>query len=344
MDQKKALPLNESLSYAEQALALMQQHHIEPIPENYTIWFHYSQGKNADLIREIDNLIQNGLGFSQEISSYLHNKFIMPSASQKIIDDTAANSGQVLMDVLHIISEFGNETHEYNKNVDGYLQKISLQFEDQNIRSVIGELVKSTAHLRESGKKLSKKLEESAHEIVTLKKDLEQVVVESQRDFLTGAYNRKTFEKYADEQIPLAKQSGQELCLFMIDIDHFKRFNDRFGHLLGDEVLKTVARTLINILKGQDMVARFGGEEFIVILPATPMEGAVKVAEAIRSTIATRELKRKDNGETFGTITVSLGIARLHHETDTLPLLIKRADKAMYVSKENGRNRATCES
>jgi diguanylate cyclase len=198
--------------------------------------------------------------------------------------------------------------------------------------------------MKQRGEKISQKLEESTKEITELKKDLQQVTIESQRDFLTGVFNRKAFEQYVDTQIALAKEKHTELCLLILDIDHFKQFNDRFGHLIGDEVLKIVARSLTDILKGRDVVARFGGEEFIVILPETPIEGAMKVANMIRTAIADRQLKRKDTGKSYGTITVSAGVARFRPETDTLPVLIKRADDAMYVSKRNGRNRVTCEA
>ncbi len=202
----------------------------------------------------------------------------------------------------------------------------------------------ATSNLKKSGDKINEKLEESKKEINTLKKDLQQVTIESQRDFLTGVFNRKAFEKFVDEQMVSSVQTKQDLCLLMIDIDHFKQFNDRFGHLLGDEVLKIVARTLMDILKGRDVVARFGGEEFIVVLPETPVSGALKVAEMIRSTIASKELKRKDTGETYGTITVSMGVARFRGDSDTLPTLIKRADDALYQAKHNGRNQVVCET
>ncbi|MEQ1790285.1 MAG: GGDEF domain-containing protein [Rickettsiales bacterium] len=130
----------------------------------------------------------------------------------------------------------------------------------------------------------------------------------------------------------------------MIDVDNFKMFNDKFGHLLGDEVLKIVARTLTDTLKGRDVVARFGGEEFVVFLPETPIEGAMRVAEMIRAGIAGKGLKRKDTGETFGSITVSLGVSRFRHDDDTLLTLIKRADEALYSSKNNGRNQVTKEA
>jgi diguanylate cyclase len=223
------------------------------------------------------------------------------------------------------------------------METVSQKFEGTGVQDIVKELINATAALKQKGEKISKKLEESTNEISSLKKNLQQVTIESQRDFLTGVFNRKTFEKYVDEQIVLAKQKHTTMCLMMIDIDHFKMFNDRFGHLLGDEVLKIVARTLTDILKGRDVVARFGGEEFIVILPETPLEGAMKVAEMIRTAIASKELKRRDTGENYGTITVSIGVSRFREDSDTLPILIKRADDALYVSKNSGRNRVSRE-
>ena len=329
---------------AELALALMHKHHITPAPENYAIWFHYAQGKNAELIREVDNIINNSLAFTEETSSYLRNKFILPSASQKAVDEAATVGHSVLVEVLKAINDFSNEADNYHKNVDDYLDNITQKFDDKNLKSIVRDLINATVNMKKSGEQISKRLEASTQEITVLKKDLQQVTIEAQRDFLTGVFNRKTFEHFVDEQITHARETGEALCLLMIDIDHFKRFNDRFGHLLGDEVLKTVARTLINVLKGRDVVARFGGEEFVVVLPETPLEGAMKVADSIRNAIASKELKRKDTGETFGSITVSIGAARFRPASDTLPLLIKRADDALYVSKKNGRNRVTSEA
>jgi diguanylate cyclase len=329
--------------YAKLALSLMLKHNVSPAPENYDIWFHYAKGTNKELVHEVDSIVNNALTFTQETSSYIHNKFIMPSRSQKVVDDAALNAQKVLGDVLKVIHEFNGETQDYNEGVDQYMETVSQKFEGTGVQDIVKELINATAALKQKGEKISKKLEESTNEISSLKKNLQQVTIESQRDFLTGVFNRKTFEKYVDEQIVLAKQKHTTMCLMMIDIDHFKMFNDRFGHLLGDEVLKIVARTLTDILKGRDVVARFGGEEFIVILPETPLEGAMKVAEMIRTAIASKELKRRDTGENYGTITVSIGVSRFREDSDTLPILIKRADDALYVSKNSGRNRVSRE-
>jgi len=335
---------DKELSYAKRALALIQQYNVAPIPENYAIWYHYVVGENKELVREVDHIVEKGMNFSAETSSYLHNKFVLSSPGQKTVDDAAMSTEKVLADVLKVISEFASQTASYNKGVDDCLVTISQDVESGNVQNIVKNLVNATAALKKNGENITRKLEESTAEITHLKKDLQQVTIESQRDFLTGVFNRKTFEKYVDEQMATSRENNSDLCLLMIDIDHFKKFNDTFGHLLGDEVLKIVARTLTEILKGRDAVARFGGEEFVVILPETNINGAMKAAELIRSAIASKELKRKDTGQTFGTITVSIGVARFKREDDTLPTMIKRADDAMYISKHEGRNRVTCEA
>jgi diguanylate cyclase len=344
MDSQKIDP---NISYfAKQALKLMDELGIAPNPENYAVWFQYAMGGNSELNHEIETIIENDLGFSQDNNSYLHHKYIVSNRNQKILDEATNHTQKLLLEALKIVHDFSSETQSYNQDTDVYLDHIANTYfgENEDVKSAFKDLVDATVSLRKSGENISHKLEESTREINHLRKDLQQVTVEAQRDFLTGAYNRKSFERLIDEQMLLAKEEKTELCLLMIDVDHFKMFNDKFGHLLGDEVLKIVAKTITDTIKGRDVVARFGGEEFVVFLPETPIEGGIKVAEMIRSTIAGKALKRRDTGETFGSITVSLGVSRFRHNSDTLLTLIKRADDALYSSKHHGRNRVTREA
>jgi diguanylate cyclase len=327
--------------WAQRAMELLESHKVRPTPENYAVWFNYAAGKNKELIAEIENIEKNKLPFTLDTNSYLYNKYVVGNRNQKVLDDASLAAQKLLQEVLRVVTDFSGEQQSYNKDVDQYIEKISVDFEDENLKNTLKDLVQATTTLRQSGEKITEKLEESKKEITSLRKNLQQVTIEAQRDFLTGVFNRKTFEKMYDELSMAAKEKQSELCLIMIDIDYFKKFNDKFGHLLGDEVLKTVARSLTEILKGRDVVARFGGEEFVVILPETPIEGAMKVAEMIRNNIASKELKRKDTGETFGSITVSMGVSKFRHESDSLPTLVKRADDALYQSKHKGRNCVT---
>lgn len=335
---------NQQLSDNElsrRAIVLMEEHKVRPNPENYAVWFAYVGGSNKELTKEIDDIIKSKMPFVLSTNQYLHNKFIVDNHSQKMVDHAAVAAQKMLQDVLKTVTEFAQEQKSYNEDVDDYLDNISQDFGDENVKNIVKELVTATASLKQSGSRIQEKLTEAKKEITELKKDLQEVTIEAQRDFLTGLFNRKTFEQSFEELSLAAKEKNTELCLIMLDIDHFKKFNDKFGHLLGDEVLKIVARTLTEILKGRDVVARFGGEEFVVLLPETPIEGGMKVADMIRATIAKKELKRRDTGETYGSITVSLGVSRYRKTGDTLPALIKRADDALYQSKHKGRNCVT---
>jgi diguanylate cyclase len=129
----------------------------------------------------------------------------------------------------------------------------------------------------------------------------------------------------------------------MTDVEHFKKFNDNFGHLTGDQVLRLVSMSLKQNVKGQDTAARYGGEEFAVILPNTVARSAVTVADHVRRAVMTKELMKRSTGERLGRITVSVDVATLA-KGDTPQSLIERADKCLYAAKRHGRNRVICES
>ena len=129
----------------------------------------------------------------------------------------------------------------------------------------------------------------------------------------------------------------------LADIDHFKEINDKFGHLVGDNVLKMIATTINDLTKGRDFVARFGGEEFAVILPDTPLGGAVRVAEQIRSHLEAVNWREKRTQQQIGAIKLSFGVA-LYRFGEPIDALIQKADKALYQSKSEGRNRVTSEN
>lgn len=155
----------------------------------------------------------------------------------------------------------------------------------------------------------------------------------SETDKLTGLKNRRYFQEKLEEQLSNNEKSASPFSLFILDIDHFKKVNDTFGHQVGDEVLAQLAQLLKNQVRSLDIVARYGGEEFVVILPETDQNEAKAIAEQLRQAV---EQAKWQNGR----ITVSVGIATAI-KTDNETTILQRADKALYASKENGRNHVT---
>jgi diguanylate cyclase (GGDEF)-like protein len=166
-----------------------------------------------------------------------------------------------------------------------------------------------------------------AIENVKLYKELNYLAI---MDPLTHVYNFRYFTKTLDYEIERAKRFGGELCLMMLDVDYFKPYNDSFGHLEGDHLLKEVARSLEAHLRHTDILCRYAGDEFVAILPQTDKEGAMIAAEKIRQTIEHLNLRR--------TVTVSIGIVTFSSEMTRYDMTAK-ADRALYQAKHDGRNR-----
>ncbi|MGA8799044.1 MAG: GGDEF domain-containing protein, partial [Pseudolabrys sp.] len=138
-----------------------------------------------------------------------------------------------------------------------------------------------------------------------------------------------------EKAIAEALETNEAMSLMLTDIDHFKTFNDNFGHLTGDQVLRLVAMSVKHNVKGKDTTARYGGEEFAVILPNTILRAAVTVAEHIRRVVMAKELMKRSTGEHLGRMTISIGVATLR-KGDTGQSLIERADTCLYAAKRHG--------
>ncbi len=160
------------------------------------------------------------------------------------------------------------------------------------------------------------------------------------RDALTGCLNRRAFFSAAEQLFAQARRDHTPLCCLMIDIDHFKQFNDRYGHAVGDQVIQVVARTLAAGLRQMDVLARYGGEEFCIVLPGAAPADALAVAERIRADIEA-SASRAIRGTVVTPITASFGLVSLNDASRSIEALIDQADQALYASKNSGRNRVT---
>ena len=228
-------------------------------------------------------------------------------------------------------------THEYNNTLKDVSTSLAVAKTPAEIKNAIDRVSSDTQKMLEQNISLEEQLHKSTQMMEDLQRDLENVRREAMTDGLTGLANRKSFDAEIKRIEALARQEKMGFTLLMVDIDHFKSFNDNFGHQVGDQVLRLVARTLKDGVKGRDFASRYGGEEFAIILPETDVNAGVAVGNSLRKTIATKDVINRSSGEVLGRITMSVGVAE-YIVGESIESLIERADSALYTAKHNGRN------
>ena len=187
---------------------------------------------------------------------------------------------------------------------------------------------------------LEKRLDASTREVARLREHLEQVRRDAMTDALTNLANRKAFDEHLEAACTRADAEDGALTLAVLDIDHFKRFNDTWGHQTGDQVLRYVASVMGRVAKDPRIAARYGGEEFAMIFPNESLGQVESALEAVRKEIGSRSLRRRSTDDELGAVTLSAGFAR-RRPGETASALLDRADAALYASKHAGRNRVT---
>ena len=192
--------------------------------------------------------------------------------------------------------------------------------------------------MTETNRRLEARIRQSRAEIDHLRASLDTVKLESMTDPLTGIANRRHFEAALAVAHEQALKRREPLALVLMDVDNFKQFNDRFGHVMGDQVLRLVVSAMRDVLRPGATLARFGGEEFVMILPGLLLEPAVSLAEDIRRSIETKELLKRSTGASLGRVTISLGVVTLQAD-ESANALLQRADRCLYAAKRAGRNR-----
>jgi diguanylate cyclase len=331
-----------TLAFAEIALQQIRALHQPALPRNFEIWYQYATGYNQELNRSInETLAQKGTLGDADIE-HIYSTYISPNRVGDQIDTVGPRMADEIKQVLDMIDTAAGSANTYSASLADASERLQVADDGVALRAVIERLVTGAKEMETNNKRLEARLSASRQEIEQLHQNLETVRAESLTDPLTALANRKFFDSELGKAIAEAKQSGEQLTLLMSDVDHFKAFNDKFGHLTGDQVLRLVAMSVKQNVKGQDIAARYGGEEFAIALPKTALRSAVTVADHIRRAVMTKELMKRSSGERLGRVTISIGVALLR-PTDTPQSLIERADECLYAAKRNGRNRVICE-
>lgn len=333
--------IDSAHGYVRMVLPLMAKYEVPITPQNYAVWYKHVAGEDRELSSTIQKFINNNTTFSSEINKKLYWRYCAEKdeISLKKIRESIQ---KILVAVFNEIVGMNGHTQQYENVILSSVSKLSEEIPAEEICNIVSQIVEHTKEMLNFGKSLQQKLEQANAELEIVKEEFEQARIESLMDFLTGISNRKAFNEMLTRTIREANKNKTNLCLLIIDIDHFKVFNDKHGHIIGDKVLKFVAEKLKELVKGKDFIARFGGEEFAVILPLTDISGARSAAKNVQEYFEKAKLKIAAMTGELGTITVSIGVAR-YHRNEPAEKLIKRADQALYHAKNNGRNRVATE-
>jgi len=302
------------------------------------VWYTHVSARNPDLTRMISILIDNNQDFSDPVCADLYAKFFTSEVADDTLHETTERIEAELQRILGYVGEAGEGAAEYGKTLATAEGDILGAKDVNGLKGAITKVLTETRKMEEVNVALENQLAQSTTEVGQLRDDLEDMRKETLTDALTGIANRRLFDMELRRQVRDAMETGESLSLLMLDIDHFRKFNDTYGHQTGDEVLKLMAGTMSRAVKGEDVCARYGGEEFAVILPRTDLDGAIKVADGIRERISTKKLVNRTTNEDLGKVTVSIGVG-LFEFGEPLPDLIMRSDQALYKAKAMGRNR-----
>ena len=334
----------QALDTAARTFQLIQDFKTPPIPKAYEVLFSYVSDDREPVKERVDEAIQrHGMLNLYDIEQIHADFFSYSEAMQARHDETAGSMESELTNLMDMIMRHTSSTDSYTRSLDMASVSISNGVTAQQLRSTIKVLLAENKRVKDESQRLSDSLKASHTTIRAMKESLASAREEGLRDALTGLRNRRHFDRAISEEIERAHEMSADLSLCIMDIDHFKRVNDDFGHPTGDAVLRVVGALLSENLKGRDIPVRYGGEEFSIILPQTDLAAAESIANRIRVQLGEKKLVLTENKVPLGKITASFGVAQWYPgESDTE--LIARADAMLYQAKRRGRNKVVCDA
>ena len=333
---------DHSLMIAENVFEYLRKWKIPPTPQNYVIWYTFFTGSNPALSRLIRQLEANCDDFGHRRCQEVYERFFGAQEQSRLVSQSAVR----IQDIIEVIGSKVQATSdgavEFCDALSSASSELDPEIAPEKLVRLVVDLQQRTDMMQEHAMFLKDHLDRSSQEIEMLRNDLVSMRRAAYADQLTGLGNRKLFDETIRKEVTAVSEEGGDLALLVADIDHFKTFNDLHGHQVGDVVLRLVAGKLKATVNVGDTVTRYGGEEFVVILPRTRCDEARKMAERICGDIATSRIVLRRSERDLGVITLSIGIS-CFRPGDTAESLFQRADQALYRAKDEGRNRVALE-
>jgi diguanylate cyclase len=330
--------IDTSADLLKRTLPLMSRHAAGYAPDSYALWYEYVRGGNPELRAEMDALVSACERLSHKITYELHQKHLADHS-----EDTVRKAGAGLLELMTSVKtsmeSASSDANVFDAQLAAFGEDIASASSAEDLMQRVDTMRSDVDRMNKSMSTLNSQLEASHRTVASLQSELKRAREEASLDALTGITNRRGFDLEVLRVCRNAADTGSPLCLVMVDIDHFKKINDTYGHPFGDQVIRAVGQALSQLTQRKDVAARYGGEEFALLLPETPMNGARDVADRIRIAISRGQIKR-NGSDPVGNITISAGVAEYVRGEDPTSL-IARADRALYQSKQNGRNLVT---
>jgi diguanylate cyclase len=330
----------EAFNLARRALAEMESAGVWPTPLNFELWLHYVGDPEGPLGREMTRLLAATDAFTEGTAEMLAAEYLPRGRLSEEIRDAGAVLNRELSSVSAALAKARQSQADYGQTLTATSSKIDEAADPADLKKLVDGLTDATSRVQRENKTLERRLETSTLEVARLREHLEQVRRDAMTDALTNLGNRKSFDEELLRACDEAEKSRKPFTLAVLDIDHFKRFNDTWGHQTGDQVLRYVASVIGRISKEPRIAARYGGEEFAIICPGETAAAVETALNAIREEIGSRALRRRSTNDELGAVTISAGLAT-RRPGETGSSLLDRADEALYASKHRGRNMVT---
>jgi len=312
-------------------------------PWAYSVWYEHLAGINSSLSEALESRLRQSEPVTSAEIVDLYDDHVQ-SSEMRALSKLQAGLGELLRKLVDIAAQSSKDGDQYYRALVAHEQDLASVVDANTLRGVLDALKSSTVSVRLKASRLHTELESGRDQIQSMHQQLNTLMVEASADPLTGLHNRRGFERCCEQLYGDRNATCQGAALLLLDIDRFKQINDSYGHLFGDQVLRAAAQIIARSVKGRDVAVRFGGDEFLVLLPDTSSQGALAVAEQIRAGFGAARIRRGGSDACIEKLSVSAGVA-VGDASDTIEQVLHRADQALYRAKAEGRNRVIiCQS